>query len=90
MEMLAAVDGTRFSSEVLDTAARIATIVSVGIEAVNAHADDSTAAARAAREAGVTFRLLFGDAATAILRPSTTTRCCWPSSAPGGPGRWAT
>lgn len=68
MQLLAAVDGRGHSADVLDTATRVAGLLSMDVEAVNACTDNSVEAAQMVKEAGVTFRLLFDDAATAVLR----------------------
>ena len=68
MELLAAIDDTRLSAGVLDTAVRIAALLSVDIEAVTVYGEDAASAARMAGEARVPLRLLFGDPATAVLR----------------------
>lgn len=72
MEVLAAIDGSPYSRDVLAVARRLSDVLGARVTAVHVHGEHGREAATAAGRAGVPFRLLAGDAATAILDAAET------------------
>ena len=68
MGVLAAIDNSRCSDGVLDTARRIAGLLALDVDAVTVREGDPPPGMMPSAQAGVPCRALFGDTATAVLR----------------------